>query len=257
MSRSVAAIRHSSSVDLPDGEPWFGPWTVRRIDDLLHEILGAPGPRSAPLLLAVDGRSGGGKTTVTGQIVGRVPGAAVVHTDDIAWYHAMFDWSALMIDGVLAPLRRGEAVAYRPAALGRPRPARRGHRARRMPAGRRRGRGDRAPRPGRVLRRAGLGADRPRGGLAPRPGPRRRLAAQEAFWHEWEAEERPFLAAERPWERADVVVDGAPELPHDPASEMVVGSVTTPGRSSRRTGRFAADGSVGAFGDAGGCRRPT
>ena len=34
--------------------------------------------------------------------------------------------------------------------------------------------------------------------------------AQEAFWHEWEAEERPFLAAERPWERADLVVDGVP-----------------------------------------------
>ena len=33
-------------------------------------------------------------------------------------------------------------------------------------------------------------------------------SAQEAFWHEWEAEEQPFLAADRPWERADVVVDG-------------------------------------------------
>ena len=49
-------------------------------------------------------------------------------------------------------------------------------------------------------------------------------AAQEAFWHEWEAAERPFLAAERPWERADVVVDGATALPHDPATELVVAS---------------------------------
>ena len=45
---------------------------------------------------------------------------------------------------------------------------------------------------------------------------------QEAFWHQWEAEERPFLAAERPWERADAVVDGAPDLPHDPPTELVV-----------------------------------
>jgi hypothetical protein len=46
--------------------------------------------------------------------------------------------------------------------------------------------------------------------------------AQEVFWHEWEAEERPFLAVERPWERADLVIDGAPELPPDPATELVV-----------------------------------
>ena len=29
-----------------------------------------------------------------------------------------------------------------------------------------------------------------------------------AFWDEWEARERPFLAADRPWERADLVVSG-------------------------------------------------
>jgi hypothetical protein len=222
MSRSVVAIRHPSSVDLPDGEPWFGPWTVRRIDGLLHEILGAPGPRSAPLLVAVDGRSGGGKTTVTGQIVGRVPGAAVVHTDDIAWYHAMFDWSALMIDGVLAPLRRGEAIAYRPPPWdARARPG-----AVTVPAGC----------PLVVVEGVGIGRRDLAGffdalvwvqtdravawsrGLARDGG----SAEQEAFWHEWEAEERPFLAAERPWERADVVVDGAPDVPHDPATELVV-----------------------------------
>ena len=234
MSRSAAAIRHPSSVDLPDGEPWFGPWTVRRIDDLLHEILGAPGPRSAPLLVAVDGRSGGGKTTVTGRIVGRVPGAAVVHTDDIAWYHAMFDWSALMIDGVLAPLRRGEAVAYRPPPWdARARPG-----AVTVPAGC----------PLVVVEGVGIGrrdlagffdalvwvqTDRAvawRRGLARDGG----SAEQEAFWHEWEAEERPFLAAERPWERADVVVDGAPDLPHDPSRNSSSPSLTTPRASLRR-----------------------
>ena len=44
----------------------------------------------------------------------RVPGAAVVHTDDIAWYHAMFDWSSLITEGVLAPLRRGAGIEFRP-----------------------------------------------------------------------------------------------------------------------------------------------
>jgi hypothetical protein len=34
-----------------------------------------------------------------------------------------------------------------------------------------------------------------------------------AFWDEWEARERPFLAAERPWERADLVLSGAADGP--------------------------------------------
>jgi hypothetical protein len=210
-------------VHLPDGEPRYGPWRVRRIDDVLRDLFAGPRDvRTAPLLLAVDGRSGSGKTTVAERILARVPGAAVVHTDDVAWHHAMFDWSALMSEGVLAPLRRGEAVAFRPPpweARGRPG-------AVSVPAGC----------PLVVVEGVGIGrrdlaaffdaliwvqTDRALGwarGLARDGGD----PAQEAFWHEWEAEERPFLTADRPWDRADVVVDGAPELPHDPATEMVI-----------------------------------
>jgi hypothetical protein len=47
-------------------------------------------------------------------------------------------------------------------------------------------------------------------------------AADVAFWEEWDARERPFLAAERPWERADLVVRGTPTVPHDPATEVVL-----------------------------------
>jgi hypothetical protein len=36
------------------------------------------------------------------------------------------------------------------------------------------------------------------------------------------AEERPFLAADRPWERARLVVAGTPPLGHDPRTELVV-----------------------------------
>jgi hypothetical protein len=207
---------------LPDGEPRFGPWRARRIDDLLRDVVGPFPPRVGPPLLAVDGRSGGGKTTVTQRIVDRVPGAAVVHTDDIAWYHAMFDWSELMVDGVLAPLRRGEAVAFRPPPWdARARPG-----AVTVPAGC----------PLVVVEGVGIGrrdlatffdalvwvqtdraiaATRGLARDADRPDAR-------AFWDEWEAAERPFLAVERPWERADLVVDGAPELPHDPSTELVV-----------------------------------
>jgi hypothetical protein len=207
-------------VHLPDGEPLFGPWRVRRIDDVLRDVLG--GLPGGPALLAVDGRSGSGKTTVAERIAARVPGSAIVHTDDVAWYHAMFDWASLITEGVLAPLRRGEAVAYRPPpwdARGRPG-------AVTVPAGCALvvvegvgiGRRDLA---GFFDALVWVQADRALArvrGVARDGGGRE----QETFWDEWEAEERPFLAANRPWDRADVVVDGAPDLPYDPATELVV-----------------------------------
>jgi hypothetical protein len=202
-------------VEMRDGEPRFGPWRVRRID----AVRGAVVPRR-PALLAVDGRSGSGKTTVARRLGDRVPGATVVHTDDIAWYHAMFDWSALIADGVLAPVRRGDAVTFRPPQWdARDRPG-----AVTVPAGC----------PLVVVEGVGIGrrdlaewfdglvwvqTDR---ALARTRGLIRDGADHEAFWDEWQVEEQPFLAAERPWERAGVVVDGAADLPHDPATELVV-----------------------------------
>jgi hypothetical protein len=40
------------------------------------------------------------------------------------------------------------------------------------------------------------------------------------------AEEDPFQAAHRTWERADILVAGTPELPFDPTSEVVVSAPT-------------------------------
>jgi hypothetical protein len=47
-------------------------------------------------------------------------------------------------------------------------------------------------------------------------------ADEAGFWAEWQAAEDPFQAEQRPWERAGLVVCGAPDLPHDPLSELVV-----------------------------------
>jgi hypothetical protein len=38
----------------------------------------------------------------------------------------------------------------------------------------------------------------------------------------WMAEENPFVAAERTWERADLVVNGEGTIPHDPETEVVI-----------------------------------
>jgi hypothetical protein len=41
------------------------------------------------------------------------------------------------------------------------------------------------------------------------------------------AEEVPFVAAQQPWERVDVVICGTPEIPLDPGTEVVVASSRT------------------------------
>jgi hypothetical protein len=185
-------------VELPNGEPDCGPWRTVAVADL-HPQLGRP------RVLAVDGRSGSGKSTLVAGLVATVPGAAVVHTDDVAWYHDFFDWADLLADGVLAPWRAGRDVAYRPPAWD----ARGRTGAITLPSG--------AP----LLVVEGVGAGRRAFGplldaviwvqtdraLATRRG-LERDGGDVAFWDEWEAHERSFLAADRPWERADLVISG-------------------------------------------------
>ena len=79
---------------------------------------------------------------------------------------------------MLEPVRAGEAVAYRPPAW------------------------DARDRPGAVTVPAGLTLLVVEG-----VGSSRRALA-----HSWMAEELPFLAADRPWERAGLVVAGTPPV---------------------------------------------
>jgi hypothetical protein len=67
-----------------------------------------------PAVLAIDGRSNNGKTTLAARISDLVPGSAVIHTDDIAWEHSRFGWAGLLMDGILVPVHHGQAVSYRP-----------------------------------------------------------------------------------------------------------------------------------------------
>jgi len=198
-------------MELPDGEPEFAPWVNRTVDEVLDAL-------GRPRLLAVDGRSGSGKTTLVARIAACVPGSAVVHTDDVAWYHDFFDWAELMAEGVLRPLREGRAVDFRPPAWD----ARGREGAIRVAAGA----------PLVIAEGVGIGrrdltdlfdarlwvqTDR---ALATSRGIGRD-GGDTAFWEEWEARERPFLAADRPWERADLVVSGAGALGHDAHHELL------------------------------------
>jgi hypothetical protein len=198
-------------MNLFPGEPAYGSWRVEPIATVL----------GAARLVAVDGRSGGGKTTTAGRIAATVPGAAVVHTDDVAWNQARFDWADLLRTGVLEPVRARRAVSWTPPAW--PRHGRTG--SIEVPAG--------CP----LVLVEGVGVSRR--GLAgwfdlrlwvqsdraeayARGTERDARPEAAAFWAAWEAEEVPFLAADRPWERADAVLAGRCEVPSDPARELIV-----------------------------------
>jgi hypothetical protein len=105
------------ALQLAPEEPEAGPWRAELLSTLVAAITRRePGSatRRRPVVLAVDGRSNAGKTTLAGRICRAVPGSAVVHTDDIAWKHSRFGWDDLLVDGILEPVHQGRAVSYRP-----------------------------------------------------------------------------------------------------------------------------------------------
>ena len=176
------------------------------------------------MVLAMDGRSSSGKTTLAARVQAAVTGSAVVHTDDIAWWHSRFGWADLLIDGILMPAHQGQPVSFRP------------------PSWAEHGRGGTIDVPAAcpllIIEGVGVGrreaarlidaliwvqsdrAEAERRSLArvgKRGGPK---TVQDL--REWMAEEEPFLAGQRPWERADLVVAGTPQIPFDPLTELVV-----------------------------------
>jgi hypothetical protein len=208
---------------LPDEEPEAGPWWVELISDVVRILAGSAGsPLGWPRIIAIDGRSSSGKTTLAGRLAACDGNAHVVHTDDIAWHHSIFGWADVLTDAILLPVRRGEAVSFRPPAW----QARDRLGTIDVPAGI------------STLIVEGVGAARReladvidasvwvQSDLAVMD--QRNLARVDAgelpmsVHEQWMAEEIPFLATQRPWEWASLVVAGTPVLPHDPITEVVV-----------------------------------
>lgn len=208
-------------------EPEAGPWHAELLTVVIETLTqlgsaGAEGDRG--VVLAVDGRSSSGKTTLAARMQGTVAGSAVVHTDDIAWLHSRFGWADLLIDGILLPVHRGEQVSFRP-----PRWAEHG-----------RGGSIDVPAGCPLLIVEGVGAGRREAAHLvdalmwvqsdQREAGRRSLARlgqpggprTVRDLREWMAEEEPFLADQKPWERADLIVAGTPQISFDPVTELVV-----------------------------------
>jgi hypothetical protein len=219
---------------LGEGEPAAGPWQVMPLTRLARQL--SPGPRERPgrpRVLAVDGRSGSGKTTLADRIQAVTPASAVVHTDDIAWNQAMFDWAGLLISGILEPVHRGGPASFRPPAW----QERNRSGAIEVPPdtnlviieGAGAARRELEPMTDKVIWVQSDMAEAERRGIERDGGDQ----AATAFWHLWMAEELPFMARQQPWTRADIIVNGTPAIPHDPVTEVVIAQPSRQPHSSR------------------------
>ena len=212
----------TKTFSLPPEEPYFGPWKLLLVAEFVRSLQELPHAANNTQVVAVDGRSASGKTTLARTLHRAVPGSAVVHTDDVAWHHSFFDWTELLLGEVLEPARRGQAVQYRPPAW----------------VERDRKGAIAVPPNCSLLILEGVGAARHElmhvvdtvvwvqadleqariRGIARDGGD----AGAVVFWDEWMAAEFTFQAEQRPWERADFVVSGTPDLEHDPSFQVVV-----------------------------------
>jgi len=174
-------------------------------------------------VIGVDGRSAAGKSTLARRLADLLAPTTTIHTDDIAWWHSHFDWPDVLVDDVLTPLLGGrDVVAYRPPGwVAKDRPGSLDYRA-----------------DVRAILVEGVGATqarmRPHLDLAVWVASDRAVAtarglerdtqrfgsraAAQADWDDWQAAEVPFLAAERPWAHAGLVVAGT-----GTASDVAVG----------------------------------
>ncbi|MER6133790.1 hypothetical protein [Streptomyces sp. NPDC001815] len=208
---------------LHPSEPEAVGWRVVTVLDAVRQLCAvSPDVAGRPRVIAIDGRGGAGKTTLAERLGKVVPHSAIVHTDDIAWNHACFDWGAALAENVLRPLHRGEAVDFRPDAwIAHDRPG-----SITVPAG------------ADIVWVEGTGVIREelapwwdasvwmQGDLAEQE---RLLTARDGDSPEqrehvanWLLEELPFMLREQPWARADMIVAGPPRIDHDPDSEVAV-----------------------------------
>lgn len=84
-----------------------------RARSLAHQDVGDRAHDRAPYIVAIDGRSGSGKTTVGGAVAHLLGDAPVIHMDDLydGWQGAEAG-SRLLVRDLLEPIRRGERASY-------------------------------------------------------------------------------------------------------------------------------------------------
>ncbi len=213
-SDSLRRVNADQAIQLQPEEPAVTQWQVSATDELVAHLLNLVGtPQGRPAIIAVDGRGGSGKTTLTTALAAAVPGAQAFHLDDLIWNEPLYDWDQLYVD-TLTQLRQAGSLDLVPDKW-------REHGREgsiRIPAGS----------PLVLVEGTGAGLAAVRSlidahvwvqtgdDVAERRGIKRDIAegvngdAEESvrFWHWWMAGERLFFAKDRPWQRADVIISG-------------------------------------------------
>ena len=213
-SDSLRWVKGDQSVELQPEEPAVTQWQVSGTDEVVAHLLSLVGaPEGRPAIIAVDGRGGSGKTTLTTALTAAVPGAQAFHLDDLIWNEPLYDWDQLYVDTLTRLHEAGclDLVPDKWREHGR-------EGSIRVPAGS----------PLVVVEGTGAGLRavsnlidahvwvQTGDDVAERRGIKRDIAegvngdAEESvrFWHWWMAGERLFFAKDRPWQRADVIVSG-------------------------------------------------
>ena len=191
---------------------------VGRYADLATLVRRAP-PRCGDVrLVAIDGPGGAAKSMFADRLARCVGNAPIVHTDDFASWDEPIEWWHRLEAEVLGPLERGEPVTYqaydwvkRQLGEWRELPASNVVVLEGVSSARR-----------AVAARLSLAiwVETPRGARLAR-GIARDGEAMRPQWEQWMAEEDAHYAVDRTRERADVIVDGAPSIAHEPESEYV------------------------------------
>lgn len=188
------------------------------IDQLVTRIVGLPPRAAATRVVAIDGPSGSGKTTLARRIRRRLR-CPSIHMDALyPGWDGLAEAPGLLVDQVLVPLAAGEKAGYR-----------------RWDWEAHRWAEHHAVRSADVLLVEGVGS----GALACEPflsallwieaprdermrrGLERDGEAYRPHWERWARQEAVMFAADRTRERADLRLDGASDLPHDPEVEVV------------------------------------
>jgi uridine kinase len=197
-------------------------WAVLPLTDFVAQVVDRCGS-ARPAVVALNGHSSSGKTTLSARLSAALPGSDVLHTDDLAWHHGVFAWDTLLLADVLPVVRSGEPLDYRPPQW----------------IARQRSGSVRLPGDLQYLVVEGVGAsqrsvrDAFDAVIWVETEEVTRLARDVvrveengemsvADFHSWMAEENAYVVAERPWESADWVVYGGTAISHDPETDVVV-----------------------------------
>lgn len=198
-------------------------WVVTEWDAFVARLASVRVDHGGPAVIAINGHSSSGKTTLATRLGTALPSAGLLQTDDLARPEGVFAWDEPLLDEVLPVVRAHEPLDQPPPAWWQAR-----------------GRTGSVTLPGSLayLVLEGVGASQAsvRAELdlvvwVETEEPTRlardevRVAAGEMSpedYRGWMAAEDAYVVAEQPWRHADLVVYGGESIPYARGTQLLV-----------------------------------